>query len=54
MSTEPIGQGFSLSVDSYTERTYTDCADDPRAARLSGDFDNCWAGQVVTMNLDGR
>jgi hypothetical protein len=48
-----IGEGFSLSVDSYIERTYTDCADDPGGA-VSGDFDNCWAGQVVTMNLDGR
>jgi YD repeat-containing protein len=48
-----IGEGFSLSFDFYSERTYTDCADDPGGA-VSGDFDNCWAGQVVTMNLDGR
>ncbi len=48
-----IGEGFTLSTDSYIERTYTDCADDPEGA-ISGMYDACWAGQVVTMSLDGR
>lgn len=48
-----IGEGFTLSTDSYIERTYTDCADDPGGG-VSGKYDACWAGQVVTMNLDGR
>ncbi|HVB43338.1 MAG TPA: hypothetical protein VNF47_11625 [Streptosporangiaceae bacterium] len=48
-----IGEGFTLSSDSYIERTYTDCADDPEGA-ISGKYDSCWAGQVVTMSLDGR
>ncbi len=48
-----IGEGFTLSADSYIERTYTDCADDPDGA-IAGDFDNCWAGQAVTMSLDGQ
>lgn len=48
-----IGEGFTLSTDSYIERTYADCADDPEGA-VSGMYDACWAGQVVTMNLDGR
>jgi RHS repeat-associated protein len=47
-----IGEGFTMSTDSYIERTYADCADDPEGA-ISGDYDNCWAGNVVTMSLDG-
>ena len=48
-----IDEGFTLSSDSYIERTYADCADDPEGA-ISNKYDNCWAGQVVTMSLDGR
>jgi len=48
-----IGEGFTLSSDSYIERTYADCADNPEGS-ISNKFDNCWAGQVVTMNLDGK
>ncbi len=48
-----IGEGFTLSSDSYIERTYADCADDPEGS-ISKKYDSCWAGQVVTMNLDGR
>jgi len=47
-----VGEGFTLSSDSYIERTYTDCADDPEGV-ITGKFDDCWAGQVVTMSLDG-
>jgi RHS repeat-associated protein len=47
-----IGEGFSLA-DNYIERSYTDCADDPEGA-IAGKFDNCWAGNVVTMSLGGR
>ena len=48
-----VGEGFTLSSDSYIERTYADCADDPGGA-ISGKYDSCWAGQVLTMNLDGQ
>ncbi|HET9898142.1 MAG TPA: RHS repeat-associated core domain-containing protein [Streptosporangiaceae bacterium] len=48
-----VGEGFTLSTDNYIERTYADCADDPEGA-IANKFDQCWAGQVVTMNLDGR
>jgi RHS repeat-associated protein len=47
-----IGEGFTLS-DSYVARSYTDCADDPEGA-IANDYDNCWAGQVVTLVLNGQ
>jgi RHS repeat-associated protein len=47
-----IGEGFSLS-DNFIERSYTDCADDPEGAE-SGLYDQCWAGNVVTMSLNGQ
>ncbi|HXS64881.1 MAG TPA: RHS repeat-associated core domain-containing protein [Streptosporangiaceae bacterium] len=47
-----VGEGFTLSSDNYIERTYPDCADDPEGA-VTGKFDDCWAGQVVTMSLNG-
>src|SRR5215472_268366 len=47
-----IGEGYTLSSDSYIERTYPDCADDPAGA-VTGKFDDCWGGQVVTMSLNG-
>jgi RHS repeat-associated protein len=46
-----VGEGFALD-DNYIERTYTDCADDPEGA-ISGEYDECWAGNIVTMSLDG-
>ena len=48
----PIGEGFTLS-SSYIGRAYTDCADDPEGA-IKDDYDNCWAGQVVNLVLDGK
>jgi RHS repeat-associated protein len=50
--TSMIGEGFTLD-DNYIERTYTDCADDPEGA-ITGDYDECWAGNVVTLSLDGQ
>jgi RHS repeat-associated protein len=47
-----IGEGFTLSSDSYIERSYPDCADD-QAGAVAGKFDDCWGGQIVTMSLDG-
>ena len=46
-------RGLHAVGDNYIDRTYTDCADDPEGA-ISGDYDNCWAGNVVTMSLDGQ
>jgi RHS repeat-associated protein len=48
----PIGEGFTLTSSSIT-RSYTDCADDPEGA-IAKDYDQCWAGQVVTLSLDGK
>jgi RHS repeat-associated protein len=48
-----VGEGFSLSSDNFIERTYADCADDPKGA-ISNKYDSCWAGQIVTMSLDGK
>ncbi len=48
-----IGEGFTLSSENYIERTYADCADDPEGS-ISSKYDSCWAGQAVTMNLDGK
>jgi RHS repeat-associated protein len=48
-----IGEGFTLSTDNYIERTYADCADDPEGI-ISKKYDSCWAGQVVSMNLNGQ
>jgi RHS repeat-associated protein len=47
-----IGEGFSLS-DNFIERSYADCADDPEGA-ISGMYDQCWAGNVVTLSLNGK
>jgi RHS repeat-associated protein len=50
--TSMVGEGFSLDQN-YIERSYTNCADDPEGA-ISSDYDLCWAGNVVTMSLDGQ
>jgi RHS repeat-associated protein len=47
-----VGQGFELS-DNYIARSYVDCADDPEG-KIANDYDNCWAGNVVTMSLNGQ
>ncbi len=47
-----VGEGFTLSSDSYIERSYPDCADDPEGA-IANKFDECWGGQAVTMSLNG-
>jgi RHS repeat-associated protein len=48
-----IGEGFTMSSDNFIERTYADCADDPGGS-ISNKYDSCWAGQAVTMSLDGK
>src|SRR5580658_192375 len=47
-----VGEGFALN-DNYIERVYAPCAEDPEGA-IAGDYDDCWAGNVVTMNLNGN
>jgi RHS repeat-associated protein len=47
-----VGEGFSLE-DNYIERSYVPCAFDPEGA-VSDDYDQCWAGNVVTLSLDGK
>ncbi|MGH3169818.1 MAG: hypothetical protein ACRDN0_28555, partial [Trebonia sp.] len=46
-----VGEGFTLD-DNYIERSYSDCADDLEGA-VSGKYDECWAGNVVTLSLNG-
>ena len=48
----PIGEGFTLT-SSYIAQSYTDCADDPEGA-VAKDYDQCYAGKVVTLSLDGK
>ncbi len=48
-----IGEGFGYSPG-YVERTYRPCSTltDLPAASQTGD--NCWAGQILTLSLNGR
>ncbi|HEY3902381.1 MAG TPA: RHS repeat-associated core domain-containing protein [Streptosporangiaceae bacterium] len=47
-----VGEGFAIG-SSYIQRIYTPCANDPEGA-IASDFDDCWAGNVVTMDLNGH
>jgi RHS repeat-associated protein len=48
-----IGQGWDFSAG-YIERTYRTCADDESLPAAQQTGDQCWAGQIVTMNLGGQ
>ncbi|MEO6701731.1 MAG: type IV secretion protein Rhs, partial [Jatrophihabitantaceae bacterium] len=47
-----IGEGWNYEPG-YIERTYETCADLSTQGSPSYTQDQCWAGQVVTMNLGG-
>lgn len=47
-----LGDGWSTS-DNYMERTYKSCQDDSSSGAPAGDGDECWAGQVLTLSLNG-
>jgi RHS repeat-associated protein len=46
-----IGDGWNYSPG-YVERSYQPCAQDSNAATNSSDL--CWAGNAVTLSLDGQ
>jgi RHS repeat-associated protein len=48
-----LGDGWSTS-DNYIERTYTSCQDDSSSGAPANDGDQCWAGQVLTLSLNGK
>ncbi|MFD8814966.1 hypothetical protein ACFV23_26640, partial [Streptomyces sp. NPDC059627] len=48
-----LGDGWSTS-DNYIERTYKSCKDDSSADAPKNDGDECWAGQLLTLSLDGK
>ncbi|MBM7773222.1 RHS repeat-associated protein [Actinokineospora baliensis] len=48
-----VGQGWDYAPG-FVERTYRQCSDDTTLPQAQRTGDLCWAGQVVTMNLNGR
>ncbi|MER5528654.1 RHS repeat-associated core domain-containing protein [Streptomyces sp. NPDC002677] len=48
-----LGDGWS-STESYVERTYKPCDDDSSSGAPKNDGDQCWAGQILTLSLNGR
>ncbi|MET7684320.1 polymorphic toxin-type HINT domain-containing protein [Streptomyces sp. NPDC005423] len=48
-----LGDGWS-STENYVERTYKACADDSSSGAPKGDGDECWAGQILTLSLNGK
>ncbi|ALG07862.1 polymorphic toxin-type HINT domain-containing protein [Kibdelosporangium phytohabitans] len=48
-----IGQGWEYSPG-YIERTYRACSTDEALPKEHRTDDLCWAGQIVTLNLDGK
>ncbi|GAA0256417.1 RHS repeat-associated core domain-containing protein [Saccharothrix mutabilis subsp. mutabilis] len=48
-----IGQGWGFSPGSI-ERTYRSCSSDKTLPQEQRTGDLCWAGQIVTMNLEGQ
>lgn len=47
-----IGEGWDYSPG-FIERTYRPCAAFPDLPAASQTGDNCWAGQILTMSLNG-
>ncbi|WP_145904487.1 RHS repeat-associated core domain-containing protein [Kitasatospora viridis] len=48
-----LGDGWSSS-ESYIERSYKSCASDSTSGAPQGSGDECWAGQLLTMSLNGK
>ena len=46
------GDGWSTG-DSFIERTYKGCDDVKNSGSPDGSGDQCWAGQILTMSLNG-
>ncbi|MFE1880099.1 hypothetical protein ACFW7O_10465, partial [Streptomyces diastatochromogenes] len=47
-----LGDGWS-STENYIERTYKPCDDDSSSGAPKNDGDQCWAGQILTLSLNG-
>ncbi|MFE9421950.1 RHS repeat-associated core domain-containing protein [Kitasatospora sp. NPDC006697] len=48
-----LGDGWS-SAESYIERSYKSCADDSTSGAPQYSGDRCWAGQSLTLSLNGQ
>ncbi|MGW6706418.1 RHS repeat-associated core domain-containing protein [Streptomyces sp. NPDC054956] len=48
-----LGDGWS-SGESFVERSYKLCAGDTGSGAPQGSGDRCWAGQVLTLSLNGK
>ncbi|MFJ3804587.1 RHS repeat-associated core domain-containing protein [Streptomyces sp. NPDC090088] len=48
-----LGDGWS-SAENYVERTYKSCKDDSSSGAPDNDGDQCWAGQILTLSLNGK
>ncbi|MGW1163416.1 RHS repeat domain-containing protein [Streptomyces sp. NPDC002519] len=47
-----LGDGWT-STENYVERTYRPCKDDSSSGAPTNDGDPCWAGQILTLSLNG-
>ncbi|MFF8597152.1 polymorphic toxin-type HINT domain-containing protein [Streptomyces sp. NPDC015220] len=47
-----LGDGWT-STENYIERTYKSCSDDSSSGAPKDDGDQCWAGQILTLSLNG-
>ncbi|MGW5256488.1 RHS repeat domain-containing protein [Streptomyces sp. NPDC004012] len=47
-----LGDGWT-STENYVERTYKSCQDDSSSGAPKDDGDDCWAGQILTLSLNG-
>ncbi|MFI1002672.1 polymorphic toxin-type HINT domain-containing protein [Streptomyces galbus] len=47
-----LGDGWS-STENYIERTFKPCKDDSSSGAPDHDGDQCWAGQILTLSLNG-
>lgn len=48
-----IGQGWD-HTPGFIERSYKSCSEDKTLPQAQQTADNCWQGQIVTMNLGGQ
>ncbi|MYU04264.1 type IV secretion protein Rhs [Streptomyces sp. SID8366] len=48
-----LGDGWN-STDNYIERTYKSCDEVSSSGAPKNDGDECWAGQILTLSLNGK
>lgn len=48
-----LGDGWS-STENFIERTYKPCNDDSSSGAPKNDGDQCWAGQILTLSMNGK